>query len=58
MNDYADWEKHHAHLQKSRLTINAAAQYAILDHLKQKYDTEAKIYECDIMINFGGEPRL
>ena len=47
MNDNEDWEKLKARLRKSRVTTNAAAQYAIIDYLKQKYDTEAKTHECD-----------
>ena len=47
MNDNEDWEKLKVRLRKSRVTTNAAAQYAITDYLKQKYDTEAKTHECD-----------
>ena len=47
MNDDEDWEKHQALLQKSRVSTNVPAQYAIIDYHKQKYDTEAKTYEYD-----------
>ena len=47
MNDNEDWEKLKARLRESRVTTNAAAQYAIIDYLKQKYDTETKNYEYD-----------